>query len=139
VQALKKAGYPEFVLFAASEFIPGAMDHPEKIADPAHPCKGALKHRKHSHFFTANGKFGSKDFNGKQVDDGKYKLVGNRTFVLNGNLKFHYEIQGDTIIFDPVIPAHCTSKGCRQNAAYEVQVAQPGKRWTLVRSAPVTK
>ena len=139
VNALKKAGFPEFVLFAASELVPGAMNHPEKIADPSHPCKGALRHRKHSHFFTANGKFGSRDFNGKQVDDGTYKLVGDRTFILNGSVKFHYAIQGDTAMFDPVIPAHCSSKECRQNAAYGVQVAQPGMKWTFAGSVPISK
>jgi hypothetical protein len=36
----------------------------------AHPCRGAIA-RKHSHFFTASGQFGSLDWHGGQVDDGR--------------------------------------------------------------------
>jgi hypothetical protein len=95
-------------------------------------ARGALLHRKHSHFFTAKGKFGSRDWNGKQVDDGTYRLVNDHTFVLNGSLTFYFRIQGDTIAFDPVIPARCSSKQCRENHAYAVLVALPGDKWKRV-------
>ena len=41
---------------------------PAQLKDPAHPCVGAVQQR-HSHFFTRDGQFGSKDFRATQVDD----------------------------------------------------------------------
>jgi hypothetical protein len=35
--------------------------------------------RTHSHSFTAGGRFGSRDWNGNQVDDGTYEIVDDHT------------------------------------------------------------
>jgi hypothetical protein len=69
-------------------------------------CAGAVP-RTHAHFFTEDGLFGSLDWNGDQVDDGTYELVGDDTFVVSKefpDVTFHYVIDGDTIAFEPVIP-----------------------------------
>ncbi len=126
VKILTNAGMQGAILemIAGDGFIPGVSE-PGQIKDPAHPCRGAPP-RKHSHFFTADGQFGSKDANGEQVDDGTYRLVGDDTVVI-GDVTFHYVISGhDMLALDPVIP------DCAPNcfeARWSVAVAYPGYTW----------
>jgi hypothetical protein len=132
VDILKKAGFNEQVALeniAGNGFLPGVSSASE-IADVKQPCRGAVP-LLHSHFFTADGKFGSKDQNGQQVDDGTYKIVDDRTFVISGgsDVTFHYRINGDTIRFDPVVPSCAPS--CDE-ASWSVMVAFPGKTWERV-------
>jgi hypothetical protein len=103
----------------------------DQIDDPDHPCKGAVP-QVHSHFFTADGQFGSRDQQGDQVDDGTYKLVDDRTFVVSKefpDVTFHYRISGDTIRFDPVVPSCAPS--CFESV-WSLMVAFPGKAWERV-------
>jgi len=89
---------------------------------------------RHSHFFTADGKFGSRDQHGNQVDDGAYRIVDEGTFVVSKefpDVTFHYSIDGDSIAFEPVIP-DC-SPDCFE-AAWSVSVAFPGHEWRRVGS-----
>jgi hypothetical protein len=112
---------PEFV--AGDGFIPGVTKVSE-IKDPAHPCVGAVD-RKHSHFFTADGEFGSRDAIGRQVDDGTYELVGD-AFVING-VTFHYVITDhDTLSISPDTPKCAPS--CFE-AGWSIAVAYPGYTW----------
>jgi hypothetical protein len=131
VGALERAGLgklaPEAV--AGNGFVPG-VTAPEQIADAARPCRGAVP-RKHSHFFTQNGEFGSRDWNGDQVDDGTYEVVDDRTFVISKefpDVTFHYRIEGDAITFQPVTPDGCLTFRCM----WSVSVAYPGKKWKRV-------
>jgi hypothetical protein len=63
----------EFV--AGNGFIPGiGVEDPEQV-DVERPCRGAVP-RVHSHFFTEDGEFGSRDWNGDDVDDGRYRVSG---------------------------------------------------------------
>ena len=87
--------------------------------------------RKHSHFFTKGGKFGSLDWTGQTVDDGTYRLAKGLTFVISKEfpkVTFHYRIQGNTIAFSPVIPAGCSAFRC----LWAVSMAYPGKTWKRV-------
>lgn len=132
VKAQEEAGFEEFVLegVAGNGFIPGVRNA-DQLADPAHPCEGAVP-REHSHFFTEGATFGSYDWNGNQVDDGSYEIVDPRTFVI-GNTTFHFKIiGGDRIQFDPVIPDECSTKRCRGAASWSVAVAYPGETWQRV-------
>jgi hypothetical protein len=55
------------------------------------PCEGAVP-LKHSHFFTTEGLFGSRDAEGDQVDDGTYRMPSERTVVVTkefGDVAFH--------------------------------------------------
>jgi hypothetical protein len=132
VAALTEAGLEAWVLegVAGNGFVPGVRS-PDEIADPAKPCKGSVP-RTHSHFFTEDGRFGSLDWNGEQVDDGTFELVGDDTFVVSKefpDVTFHYAIDGDSIRFEPVIPdcsPHCFE------AAWSVSVAYPGETWVRV-------
>ena len=111
-------------------FVPGVRTA-DQIDDPAHPCAGAVP-RRHSHFFTDDGLFGSLDWNGEQVDDGTYQVVDEDTFVVSKefpDVTFNFSVRGDTITFDPVIP-DC-SPGCFE-AAWSVTVAHPGEEWHRV-------
>jgi hypothetical protein len=133
VEALEEAGLEEFTLevIAVAEMVPGVVNDPTQFEDPNNPCKGALP-SKHSHFFTADGEFGSRNEFGEQVDEGTYELVDDDTFVLGENATFNYEIDGDTIMFEPVIPADCSTKACHANAVGMVSVAFPGQKWERI-------
>jgi hypothetical protein len=100
------------------------------LKDPAHPCDGAVQ-RKHSHFFTASGEFGSKDFNGERVDDGSYTLEGDDVVVINEK-RFTYKIKGDELSLEPepVDISGCTTRECRFDATWVLMVAMPGTTWT---------
>jgi hypothetical protein len=131
-QALKKVGLkkliPDFVV--GNSFLPG-IKSADQLVDRSDPCKGSVP-RKHSHFFTEDGEFGSLDWKGEQVDDGTYRIIDDNTFVVSKefpDVTFNYEIQGDTITFDPVIP-DCLA-GCFE-AGWSVAVAYPGKAWNRV-------
>lgn len=131
VQALERAGLEELALeaVAGNGFVPGVTT-PEQIADPARPCEGAVP-RKHSHFFTQSGQFGSRDWNGEQVDDGTYDVVEDGTLVISKefpDVTFHYEIRDETITFQPVIPEGCVTFRCM----WSVSMAYPGQNWERV-------
>jgi hypothetical protein len=134
VEALTKAGLQDLIPMD----VPETLDLPENAPlpadwDPAHPCADAKPPTAHSHTFWPDGTFNSYDQLGKQVDDGTYKIVNDHTFTI-GSQAFHYRISGDTIMFDVVIPKHCTSKTCRGSIAWAFSVANPGQRWTRVTS-----
>jgi hypothetical protein len=129
VAALREAGLEQWVVefVAGNGFVPGVRSA-DQIEDPADPCKGAVP-REHSHFFSEDGQFGSLDWNGEQVDDGTYEIIGDHTFVVSKefpDVTFNYTIDGDSIVFDPEIP-ECAPK-CFE-AAWSVSVAYPGEEW----------
>jgi hypothetical protein len=96
--------------------------------------------RRHSHFFTSDGQFGSLDEFGNQVDGGTYEIVGPDTLVIPYRFEegppipvsFHFRIQGNTLALDPVIPPDCSASRCREAAGWSVAVALPGKTWRRV-------
>jgi hypothetical protein len=130
VQRLIDAGLDKSIPDVAAAFVPGASSGAD-LADPSKPCMGAVPNR-HSHFFTADGRFGSRDQNGQDVDDGTYRLVGGDTFIVSKefpDVTFHYVVGGDSIMFTPVIPA------CRPTcfeATWSVTVAYEGLPWARV-------
>jgi hypothetical protein len=132
VSALRDAGLQDWVLeaIAGNGLVPGLTD-PAQLADPEDPCAGAVP-RTHSHFFTEDGRFGSLDWNGESVDDGTYEVPEDGTLVVSKefpDVTFHYAIDGDTIMFEPEIPA--CSPDCFE-AAWSVMVALPGETWQRV-------
>jgi hypothetical protein len=113
-------------MVAGNGFIPGVQS-PDQLKDPAHPCRGAVS-RKHSHFFTKDGRFGSLDWNGQDVDDGTHTLKGaNKIFIAKEfpSVTFPYAVQGKTIRFMPLIPKNCSTFRC----AWSVSMAIPGTAW----------
>lgn len=132
VQALRDAGMDELIdeFVAGNAFIPGiGVEDPERI-DLDQPCKGAVP-RVHSHFFTEDGEFGSRDWNGEDVDDGRYRVTGDKLVISKEfpAVTFRIRIRDDTITFDPLnIPTGCTTFRC----GWSIAVAYPGKTWRRV-------
>jgi hypothetical protein len=130
VAMLRAADADEFIIesVVGNGLIPG-IDTEAELKDPAKPCTGAVE-RQHSHFFTADGHFGSKDFNAFQVDDGTYEISGD-TLVINDQ-PFRFSIAGDQLTLEPpeIDTSACETKACRFEAAWVLTVAMPGTTWT---------
>ena len=85
--------------------------------DPSDPCAEARPAEVHSHFFTADGEFGSRDADREQVDDGDYAIVDSDTisfashaqeFRYEGDILVDYAVSGDTATFEVQLPSDCT-------------------------------
>jgi len=130
VAMLHAAKADEFIIesVVGNGLIPG-VDTEAQLKDPAKPCTGAVQ-QQHSHYFTADGRFGSKDFDAYQVDDGTYEVKGD-TVVINGQ-PFRFSVDGDQLTLEPpkIDTSSCTSKECRFEAAWVLMVAMPGTTWT---------
>lgn len=111
--------------------VPGVANDLTLFKDPEHPCEGASP-TKHSHFFTAEGQFGSRNEFGQQVDAGTYEIVDDDTFVFGGVQAFNYHLDGDTIMFEPMLPDDCSTEQCHENSILAVSVALPGLTWERV-------
>ena len=131
VKMLTAAGLTESLGDAiyGNGLVPGIDPNTKAVADPKHVCDDAVQ-RAHSHFFTADGKFGSKDYNGQQVDDGSYRLEGDDVVVINDQ-PFRYSIEGDELTLVPpkVDISGCTTPECRFAATWVLMVAMPGTTW----------
>lgn len=135
VERQMQAGFADHALDnIPGQFLPD-IESTEEIADPSHPCVGAVP-SKHSHFFTKDGEFGSLDSRGEQVDEGTFEIVDDHTFVIPYvfddeaiDIKFEYAVTGDSITFEPLLPADCTSDHCREAASWAVSVAYAGLSW----------
>ena len=116
-------------MIVGNGFVPGVQS-PGELRDPARPCLGAVP-RRHSHFFLSNGEFGSLDWNGEPVDDGRYRVTtpGKVTILKEfPKVTFRYRIRGKEISFMPVVPKGCQTFRC----AWAISVAYPGKTWKRV-------
>ena len=125
VPALQAAELDAWVVDFAAAFSPNG-----EVGDPEDPCADATPLR-HSHFFTDDGLFGSRDENGNEVDDGTYRVEGD-TIVISKefpDVTFRFEINGDELTLDPVIP-DCGPE-CFESA-WSVSVAYPGNSWTRI-------
>ena len=88
---------------------------------PGEECANARPAVPHSHFFTADGRFGSHDENGKDVDEGDYAVVDADTlsfashakeFGYSGDLLVDYAVDGDHVTFHVTVPTEC-DPACR--------------------------
>jgi uncharacterized Zn ribbon protein len=78
-------------------------------------CAGTRVATEHSHLFTADGKFGSHDQNGNQVDDGDYTVVGDelrfpshsKELGQGRDIIVGFRIKGDVVTFDVKVPPGC--------------------------------
>ena len=140
-RAYREAGFDREARWAGagSGFIPGVTSV-DQLTDPEHhPCEGAVP-RKHSHFFTEDGRFGSRDWNGVQVDWGTYEIIDEGSFAMpyrfeRGKpivVEFRYRIDGNTLRLDPELTSDCTTGRCREAAAWAVSVAYAGEEWERV-------
>jgi Tol biopolymer transport system component len=100
-------------------------------------CAGAQGPLEHSHFFTVDGAFGSHDEHGEEVDHGDYVVVDEDTlafpshaseFGFDGDLVVGYEIDGDIVSFDVLLPESCADS-CADAYAWALSAFASGP-WT---------
>ena len=101
VDALRKTSLTPLAPAVIGDYFP--TQTPADIAKKPNICTDA-KPQRHSHFFTADGKFGSLDQSGKQVDDGSYQLLSASTVKINDGT-FRFRIQGKTLMLTPLLTA----------------------------------
>jgi hypothetical protein len=90
----------------------------------------------HSHFFDEFGNFGSVDEKNNQVDEDPYTIVNAHTIRI-GKSSFRYDLNGDTLLLDPVITKAdrkeaLANPGKFTIASWMVAVANPGTSWHRV-------
>jgi hypothetical protein len=138
VQALDQVGLRKLAPSVVGDYFPDKS--PKQIARKADICQGA-KPQQHSHFFTKDGKFGSLDQHGQQVDDGPYRVVDNHTFRLGSGVDeetYRYRIVGGTeLTMEPVIPARAKHAALAKPFAFSLAghsaaVAYAGHTWKRV-------
>jgi hypothetical protein len=143
VADLKRAGLEQVAPYAwlaqTSSNGQGSFSPGSPKPTTAHPCTGAIP-RKHSHFFTSSGQFGSLDWLGGQVDDGLYRLLDAHTVYIGSpptGAAFHYRIQDDKLTLTPVITTAMRRKAAANPhkfsaAGWAISVAYAGHAWTRV-------
>jgi hypothetical protein len=130
VADLQKVGLRPVAPAVVGDYFPNQS--PPDLAKKKALCQGA-KPQLHSHFFTSDGKFGSVDQHGQQVDDGTYHVVNANTVQINDGT-FHFRIQGKTLMLTPVLAAALKQQALADplnfhTAGWEVAVAYSGHSW----------
>jgi hypothetical protein len=133
VQALTRAGLRRLApgVLAGNGLVAGTS---KQLAAKSNICAGATA-RLHSHFFTADGRFGSVDWTNKQVDDGHFTTVGNTLHV--GASLFRYTISANRLSLTPMISAAMKRQALAHPltfsaAGWMIAVALPGGTWKRV-------
>ena len=142
VQAAERFDLEALAPAIVGDYFPGTS--PQELADKEDLCRGATPQR-HSHFFTSDGRFGSVDQHGEQVDDGRYRTVEKRT-VRIGNAdtgaRFRYRVTGRRALrLRPVITKRMRREALADPfefspAGWAVAVSYAGHRWKRVRCGP---
>jgi hypothetical protein len=109
------------------------------LAENDELCEGAKPPFVHSHFFDAEGRFGSLDENESQVDEGRYEIIDSRTIRIGGDegVAFHYKIEGETLTLSPVLTQAMVEEALANplvitDATRAIAVAYPGQVWKRV-------
>ena len=111
---------------------------PQDLAKKKNLCQGA-KPQIHAHFFTSDGKFGSIDQNGQQVDNGTYQVSGSTLTITNSDFagSFRFRIQGKTLMLTPLLTPALKQEALADplnfhTAGWMVAVAYNGHPWKRV-------
>ena len=141
VQALGRAHLRPLAPAVVGDYFPG--QGPRQLARKRNLCRGA-RPQLHSHFFTPDGRFGSLDDHGQQVDDGRYRVEDARTIHIGNadtGATFHYHIvYGRILTLEPVITTGMRRRALAHPfrftpAGWAVAVAYAGHMWKRVGSA----
>lgn len=141
VRALDEEGLRALAPGVVGDYFPGRTA--KQLARKRDLCRGATP-QLHSHFFTADGGFGSLDQNDQQVDDGPYRLVNARTLKIGDEdrgPRFRFRIAEDTeLTLKPLISARLKRKALADplefsSAGWAVAVAYRGHTWDRVECA----
>jgi hypothetical protein len=139
VRALRRHGLGPTApaIIAGNGYVPGT---PKQLARRRHLCKGAVA-RRHSHFFRADGQFGSVDYDNNQVDDGPWALTDRRTLRIgsppNAGGTFRMRIRDGRLHLRPLISAAQKRRALAHplqfsSAGWMVAVSYPGHAWKRV-------
>jgi hypothetical protein len=133
VVALKQVGLGPLAPVVVGDYFPDQS--PQDLAAKTDICKGA-KPQIHDHFFTSDGRFGSIDQYGQQVDDGNYQVSGS-TLTINGDGLFQFTIQGGTLMLTPLLTPALKQEALADPlnfhlADWMVAVAYGGHPWKRV-------
>jgi hypothetical protein len=138
VKSLDRAGLRAIAPTVAGDYFPDQTQY--QLAHKGDVCRGA-EPQQHSHFFTAEGEFGSLDENGSmQGDNLPYRVIDGRTLRIEGGLReyYRYHIEGgDRLTLAPIIPKDAM-RAARANpleyavAARMASVAYAGHTWKRV-------
>lgn len=104
--------------------------------DPNDLCAEAKPAEEHSHFFTADGQFGSLDAEGNQVDDNQYAVADEDTIAFPGS-GFHYfqdvlvdyAVSGDEATFKVQWPSGECADECLEAHAWALSAFYAGDPW----------
>lgn len=119
-------------------FVVGNFVGEAATPEPGHECDDAQPPEEHSHFFTADGEFGSLDAEGAQVDDGRYELVDadtlsfashGRGFGYDGDILVDFTTDGDTATFTVNVPDPCED-ACRLAHGWALSAFFGPTEWT---------
>jgi hypothetical protein len=133
---LQKVGLRALAPGVVGDYFPNQT--PQVLAKKKDLCQGA-KPQIHAHFFTSDGKFGSIDQHGQQVDDGIYKVSGSTLTINNRDVKgsFRFRIQGMTLMLAPLLTSALKQEALADPlnfhpAGWMVAVAYNGHPWQRV-------
>lgn len=136
VAALQAAGLRPLAPGLVGDYFPNQT--PQQLAKKKNLCQGA-KPQVHAHFFTSDGKFGSLDQKGKQVDDGRYQVSGSTLTIGNSDVSgsFRYRIQGKTLMLKPLLSPALKQAALADPlnfhaAGWMVAVAINGQPWNRI-------
>jgi hypothetical protein len=132
VVALKSVGLEPLAPGVVGDYFPGKT--PQQLAQKQNLCEGA-KPQAHGHFFTSDGKFGSLDQHGEQVDEGTYQVTGSTLKIGEGS--FRFRIQGKTLMLRPLLTPALKQEALADplnfhQAGWMVAVAYNGHPWKRV-------
>jgi hypothetical protein len=132
---LQKVGLRALAPSVVNDYFPNQS--PTGLAKKKNICQGA-KPQVHAHFFTREGKFGSIDQHGQQVDDGTYRVSGSKLTINDGS--FRFRIQGKTLMLTPLLTSALKREALADplgfhTAGWMVAVAYNGHAWKRVACA----
>jgi hypothetical protein len=110
-------------------------ESPAELAKKKSVCTGA-KPMLHSHFFARDGKWGSLDQDGNQVDNGSYQVLTANTVKINDGT-FRFRVQGRSLLLTPLITAAQKEAALAKPRAFStagwmVAVSYWGHRWRRI-------
>lgn len=135
--ALSEAGLGTIAASVAGDYFPAST--PKELARKDDVCEGAEPFV-HSHFFTADGAFGSLTEDLQQVDDGSYEILEGGRFRIGNpdvGVVFRYEIDGDELSLSPVLTREMKREALAHplefsDAGWGIAVSYPGHAWKRV-------
>jgi hypothetical protein len=123
-----------------AEWVAGNWVGEGATAVPGRECAGARPPEEHTHFFTRDARFGSRDARGRQVDSGDFLLIDEdtlsfpshaREFEHGGEILVDFDVSRSTASFRTLIPRNCQDT-CRVAHAWALSAFFGPTPWEQV-------